>query len=121
MSATLPGRALVAVLVLATLFAGGSVTACGDGRKVQTIELVVPAGTSQRLVEGQVVTVMPARLELRVGDTLLIRNEDSSDQSVGPYFVKAGGEIRLTYGKAGQFEGYCPLTEGKRYAIVVTA
>jgi hypothetical protein len=39
---------------------------------------------------------------------------------VGPYFVEAGGEIRLIYGKAGTYEGYCPLSEGQRYEIVVT-
>ena len=99
--------------------AAASLLACGDDPPPQTVEIVVPAGTQERLFAGEEVVVMPARLELRVGDTLLIRNEDSVTQSVGPYLVQAGGEVRLTYGEPGTYEGYCPLSEGQRYEIVV--
>ena len=63
---------------------------------------------------------MPTRLEMRVGDTLLIRNEDDALQVVGPYTVPAGEEMRLTYGVAGEFEGYCAISEGERYQIIVS-
>jgi hypothetical protein len=116
-----PAR-LVVLIVVGAILTAGSLTACGEGSESRgkTTELVVPAGTNDRLQAGEEVTIMPSRLELRVGDTLLIRNEDTTDQTVGPYFVKAGGEIRLTYGKAGAYEGYCPLSQGHRYEIVVT-
>jgi hypothetical protein len=105
----------MAVAILA-MFAA---TACGSDRQPQTVEIVVPAGTQQRLDAGERVEVMPAVLEMRVGDTLLIRNEDSVDQAVGPYFVAAHDELRFTYGSPGRYEGYCPLSEGERYEIVV--
>lgn len=113
------GRA-VALVVAAAFAAAGALTSCGEGGpEPQTIQIVVPEGTQQRLDAGESVDVMPARLDLRVGDTLLIRNDDVVTQSVGPYLVRAGREIRLTYGAEGRYEGYCPLSEGERYEIVV--
>jgi hypothetical protein len=113
------GARLLVLLVVAAVCAA-LIGACGaDDRAPQTIEIVVPAGTQERLDRGETVEIMPARLELRVGDTLVIRNEDAVAQSVGPYSVPAHGETRLTYGSPGRFEGYCPLSEGQRYEIIV--
>lgn len=112
-------RAIPRALVILAVSLAAVLVGCGGDRQPETLEIVVPAGTQQRLTAGEDVEVMPARLELRVGDTLLIRNEDSVTQSVGPYMVKANGQIRLTYGVAGRFEGYCPLSAGDRYEIIV--
>lgn len=107
------------VLALVAVLAAGVLTGCGGDRGAQTVEVVVPAGTQDRLDAGETVTVMPARIDLEVGDTLLIRNEDDVDQTVGPYFVAAGRELQLTYRVPGRYEGYCPVSEGERYEIVV--
>jgi hypothetical protein len=113
-----PGRAWRVLAAMAVVLAGG-LTACGTEVEPRTVEVVVPAGTQQRLDAGEAVVVMPSLIELRVGDTLLIRNDDDVDQTVGPYSVGAGAELSLTYGVAGRYEGYCPLSEGERYEIVV--
>lgn len=110
----------VLVLLLAVGLVPG-LTACGGGSEPRTIEIVVPAGTAERMAAGEKVVVMPPRLEFTVGDQIRIRNEDSVEQSVGPYVVQAGQELLLRYGKEGTYEGYCPLTEGERYEIVVKA
>jgi hypothetical protein len=119
MTAVRRGSHLLLVALVA-LLAAGVLAGCGDDRQPQTVEVVVPAGTQDRLDAGETVAVMPALIELRVGDTLLIRNEDDADQTVGPYFVTAGGEISLTYSVPGRYEGYCPVSEGERYEIVVS-
>ena len=62
---------------------------------------------------------MPAKLEMNVGDTLLIRNEDIAPHSVGPYVVQPYKELRLTYGKAGHFKGFCAMSEGQNYEIII--
>ena len=96
-------------------------TGCGGGdEEGRVVEIVVPLGTQERLDRGEDVVVMPAVLRFEVGDTLLIRNEDVADQSVGPYEVRAGQEFELRYGAPGRYEGMCPLTEGKTYEIVIT-
>lgn len=91
----------------------------GDQPPPKTIEVVVPEGTQERLDAGEKVSIMPTRLEFRVGDTFLIRNEDTTTQVVGPYTVGAGEELRFTYGAPGDYSGFCPLSEGERYEIVV--
>lgn len=111
-------RPLVLVALAAVVLAG--VGGCADSRDPRTVEFVVPAGTAARLAAGEKVVVMPDRIELRVGDSLSIRNDDVVDQSVGPFFVGAGNTVKFTYGKAGTFEGYCALSEGERYEIIVT-
>lgn len=113
------GARSISIVIGVTILALLAATACVGGNGSRTIEIVVPAGTQERLVAGEPIDIMPTRLELKVGDTLLIRNEDSVSQSVGPYHVAAGTDYRLTYGAPGRFEGYCPLSAGKRYEIVV--
>lgn len=93
---------------------------CAPARTPQVLEFVVPPGTQARLTLGETVTIMPAEISLRVGDTLRIRNDDTSDQSVGPYFVAAGETVEITYGQPGRYEGYCPLSEGSTYVIEIT-
>lgn len=114
--------AAAAILVIAAAVAAFAIWNRDDGGAAtsgETIEIVVPAGTQERLDRGEEVIVMPSPLELRVGDRLLIRNEDTVDQSVGPFIVKAGREFSFTYGAAGTFQGYCPVSEGEQYEIIV--
>ncbi|MGV3758372.1 MAG: hypothetical protein ACO1PW_02360 [Actinomycetota bacterium] len=104
-----------AVLLLSSLFA------CGETERAtpDLVEIVVPEGSAARLRAGEEVVVMPERLELRVGQTLLIRNDDVEEASVGPYAVGAGKTLSIRYGQAGTFEGFCPLSENDRYEIVI--
>ena len=112
--------AVVALVAVLAVLAAGALTACSSSeREPQTVEVVVPVGTQLRLDAGETVDIMPARIELHVGDTLLIRNHDYVAQTVGPYDVAANSEVSFTYGAPGEFEGYCPLSEGERYEIVV--
>ncbi len=107
---------VTALLVMVTIGMGG----CGPAREGETLELVVPAGTGDRLAMGETVTIMPSELTFRVGDTIRIRNDDRFPQSVGPYLVAAGEVFELQYGSPGTYEGYCPLSQGETYRIVVT-
>lgn len=115
----------LAVVVPIVLIIGGVmvwIAVNGDQpREPVTIEIVVPAGTQDRMDAGEKVVVMPTRLEFRVGDMIHIVNEDDVRQSVGPYVLDAGKDMILQYGAPGVYEGYCPLSEGERYEIVVRA
>lgn len=123
MTRSAPTARAVLVAVAAVLLLIATAAGCGSeraARPAQTVEIVIPNGTGVRMLRGEAIDVMPARLELQVGDTLVIRNEDTYDQSAGPYFVAAGREYRITYGSSGTFDGYCPLSAGGRYEIVVS-
>ncbi|MFV0309261.1 MAG: hypothetical protein ACK5OX_16125 [Desertimonas sp.] len=107
-------------LAAAILAIAASAAACGGGeREAETFSIVVPAGTQDRLLAGEVVEVMPERIELRVGDRVVIRNDDEVIQAVGPYVVDAGDEITFTYGAPGVYEGFCALSASQTYEIVV--
>lgn len=116
---------IVPILVVGLGAAIWAVVAIGGGddepRTPERFEVVVPVGTQARIDAGETVSVMPARIELRVGDTLYLRNDDVETQSVGPYVLDPGEVLELQYGAPGTFAGFCPLSEGKRYEIVVTA
>lgn len=113
-------RRLVLLLVILLALAGG---ACGsdaaEGGALEPVEIVVPEGTAARLKAGEDVVVMPERLVLRVGQTLLIRNDDRVTAPVGPYSVEAGATLTIRFGQPGRFEGFCPLSENDRYEIVI--
>ena len=97
------------------------ITVSPDGRLAACKMKISVDNFAEAVSAGEKVVVMPPRLEFTVGDQIRIRNEDSVEQSVGPYLVQAGQELLLKYGKEGTYEGYCPLTEGERYEIVVKA
>ncbi len=114
-------RFVVALAMAAVAVTSASCGSDGAGKAApKVVELVVPAGTQDRLDRGEVVEVMPAKLEFRVGDTLRIRNDDDTDQYVGPYLVLAGRQFELRYGKPGRFTGLCDLSGGASYEIVIT-
>ncbi len=115
----------VGLLVAVVLTIGA--TSCGSADETgsrpggsEIVEIVVPFGTQARIDRGETVSVMPAKLQLRVGDTLRIRNDDEVEQYVGPYLVLAGQQFELQYGAAGRYEGLCALSGGARYEIVIT-
>ncbi|HBX76788.1 MAG TPA: hypothetical protein DEG43_04020 [Acidimicrobiaceae bacterium] len=101
--------------VLAVAMALGTVSCASGG-----MEIVIPDGTQQRIDAGQTVELMPALLEFRVGDTLVIRNEDTASQYVGPYFVKPQSTVTWKFSKPATYEGACELNGEGGYKIVVT-
>ena len=114
-------RTALIAFALAVVLAA-STGACGSSEQPgRVVEVVVPAGTMDKLNAGENVDVMPRRLELRVGDTLLIRNDDKWPHDVGPYRVGANTKLQLKYQAPGEFEGECPLSEDGRYEIIVRA
>lgn len=110
----LRNAALIALALVVAL------VACAPAREPQVTEIVVPAGTEIRLITGRTVDIMPAEIQLRVGDTLRIRNEDASFHEVGPYRVAPQETVEITYGQAGRYEGMCALSGAGSYVIEVT-
>jgi len=64
-------------------------------RAPQTIELVIPTGTSEKIAQGQPVPSIPEEMVFVVGDTLLVKNEDTVDHQLGPLWVPAGASASL--------------------------
>ena len=70
-----------------------------------TYEYVVPYGTSVRIDQGQVVDLMPRLLEVKVGESIRITNQDGRDYMIGPFFVTAGQSLAMRFTHDGRAVG----------------
>lgn len=61
----------------------------------RTVELVIPAGAAEAVAAGRRDVTLPDRLELRKGDTLAVRNEDTAVHRVGTAVAPPGHTVRI--------------------------
>lgn len=66
-----------------------------SARAPQTVELVIPDGTAAQVEAGGEAPGIPDELTFVLGDTLLVRNEDSVTHTLGPLLVPAGASASL--------------------------
>lgn len=85
-----------------------------------TYEFVVPYGTSVRIDQGQKVDLMPRLLEVKVGESIRIKNEDGRDYMIGPFFVAAGQELAMRFTQEGELSGICDMNPEGEFIIRVT-
>lgn len=71
--------------------------------------LIIPAGTSARLKAGQGSEVIPAKIQLRVGDLFILRNEDITPHRVGGFYVRPGESLSYRFTQAGTFDYLCSI------------
>ena len=127
-------RIIAAALLTASVL---TVAACGDdssgtGTPSQaewgalgadekaTYEFVVPYGTSVRIDQGQVVDLMPRLLEVAVGDSIRITNQDGRDYMIGPFYVTAGQSLAMRFTHEGELSGVCSMNPEGEFVIKVS-
>jgi hypothetical protein len=106
-------RALVAVLLLIAGTAGCS----SDDPTVH--RFVIPAGSGARADAGEVLLdVFPASLAARVGDRIVIVNEDDRTHVVGPFTVRENETLDYRFAEPGRYQGDCTV-HGDGHAAVI--
>ena len=85
------------------------------------VDVVIPAGTADRLSEGKGVWLLPAHLVVHVGDTLRIENRDRAPEQVGPYWISAHQTLTQQFVAPGRMQGYCPIHPAGRLVIEIRA
>jgi len=85
-----------------------------ERRTPQVIELVIPLGTAERVARGEDSLSLPADIAFVVGDTLVVRNEDSVTHQLGPVFIPAGSSASLTFDKVQNYAYACSF-QTERY------
>lgn len=113
------GAGLTAIVVLFIVLLAPEETKKSDQRG-RTHTFVVPAGTGERLDRGETVEIVPRTLEVRVGDSLIIRNEDSRTHTVGPVVVRAGETAEQNFTQAGVVEGECTVHPDDKFTIRIS-
>jgi hypothetical protein len=86
-----------------------------------TFEYVIPAGAGEALDAGTPLEILPAELEVKVGDTIRIENEDDRGHTVGPFFVGANETLTQRFSSPGEFVGVCTVHPSGQLVLRVTA
>ena len=82
-------------------------------------EYVIPPGTGDRFDAGEVVEILPASLEVQVGEVLRIINQDDREHLVGPFYVGAGETLTQQFANAGDFTGVCTVHPSGQFILRV--
>ncbi len=90
-----------------------------DDTSTATYEFVIPAGAGEAIDRGEPLDILPAELEVTVGETIRIVNEDDRGHSVGPWFVGANEVVSQEFTRVGTFQGECTVHPSGQLVLVV--
>ncbi len=73
----------------------------------QRIQLVIPAGTAERVKAGESSPSLPERMDFLAGDVLVVKNEDAVSHQLGPLWVPPGQSASLNLENAQLYSLSC--------------
>lgn len=88
-------------------------------RLPQEVELVIPAGTADRVAQGEAVPALPDEMTFVVGDVLVVRNQDAVGHELGPVLVAPGSSARLPMEQAEHFALSCSFQPSRYLGLEV--
>lgn len=92
-----------------------------QGRTPVTHEYVIPFGTGRRLAGGEQIEIVPRVLNVKVGDTIRIRNQDAYETEVGIFHVAPGETVTMKFRTPGKLVGACDVHPSGEFIIDVRA
>lgn len=90
-----------------------------DTRAPQQIVLVIPPGTAQRVAQGQQPLSISQDMNFVVGDTLVVKNEDSVEHQLGPLWIPAGSSASMALKTSQKYAFECSFVPTKVFGITV--
>jgi hypothetical protein len=88
-------------------------------RPPQEVLLIIPAGTAQRVAQGQQPPSIPQNMTFVVGDTLVVKNEDSVQHQLGPLFIPAGTSASMKLDTEQKYSFQCSFVPTKVFGLDV--
>jgi hypothetical protein len=88
-------------------------------RAPKVIELVIPAGTAEKVARGETPPTIPDSMTLVVGDTLLVKNNDTANHELGPLWIPAGSSASLALDAAESYAYTCSFQPGQYFGLDV--
>jgi hypothetical protein len=82
-------------------------------------DYVIPAGTQDRKLRGELVEIMPSSLDVEVGESIRIRNDDDAGAMVGIFYVGAGEVVSMRFTTPGTLSGACDVSADGTFTINV--
>jgi hypothetical protein len=88
-------------------------------RAPKVIELVIPEGTAEKVARGESPPTIPDSMTFVVGDTLLVKNNDSANHELGPLWIPAGSSASLALDDAQSYAYSCSFQPGQYFGLDV--
>jgi hypothetical protein len=123
-------RLLIPATVIAVITIGsgaGVVFFSGGEPEFQTIsdsspadyEYIIPQGTGDRIDAGEAISIIPADLDVRVGESIRIVNNDERGHVVGAFFVGPGETMSQAFASPGTLSGGCTIHPSGEFTLQV--
>lgn len=120
---------LAAAVAFVTVFRGDdSAGPDGDSPKLEVVEtdddevdhdFVIPLGTEARRLAGEAVEIMPETLDVKVGESIRVRNLDTTGAYAGIFYVGPGEVVSMRFTTPGTLSGECDLNAGGEFTVNV--
>jgi hypothetical protein len=88
-------------------------------RAPKVIEIVIPAGTADKVARGEAPPTIPDAMTFVVGDTIVVRNEDTADHELGPLWIPAGSTASLPLDSAASYAYSCSFQPSQTFGLDV--
>jgi len=80
----------------------------------------MPAGTGERINARKAIEILPAELDVRVGEVIRIINEDSESHVVGIFHVGANETMTQRFMSEGEFSGACSVHPSRQFTLRIS-
>jgi hypothetical protein len=88
-------------------------------RAPEEIELVIPAGTAEKVANGEAIPSIPEEVEFVLGDTLVVNNHDIVDHQLGPLWIPPQSKASLFLDTADRYAYSCSFQPSRYLGIDV--
>lgn len=82
-------------------------------RAPETVELVIPAGTAERVERGEAVPAIPQEMVFVLGDVLEVNNQDDVPHQLGPIWVPPGATGKLVMERSEKLAYQCSFATSR--------
>lgn len=110
----------LALLVAACASDSGALVVADAGQGEPTYNFYIPAGTGEEIRSGADIEILPAELDVHVGEVIRITNDDSEGHYVGIFYVGPNEEVTQRFASPGEFVGNCTVHPSGTISLVVT-
>ncbi len=90
-------------------------------RSPQRIELTIPAGTADKIAQGEAPPGIPADMGFVLGDTLVVINQDIVAHQLGPLWIPAVSTASLRLEQEGNLAYQCSFEPTHYFGLDVRA
>lgn len=113
-------KVLIAAICLTLLAAGagvgaGILTPPEKPRAKRVID--IPPGAAKKVKDDP--SLVPSRIDARVGERLIIKNRDSQTHQIGPFSVQPASSVEYPLLVEGRYVGICSLKPGRSFVLQV--